>query len=98
VKRTHRSPKSAPDLPDVARGTGTPEAYPYWFLAQIILGTRVRERRKELKMTQVDLADACKLDRTYIGGIERGERNPSLKNMAKIATALNTTVSDLMRE
>lgn len=98
MKRAHQSLKSASDLPDVARGTGKPDTYPYWFLAQIILGTRVRERRKELKMTQVDLADACKLDRTYIGGIERGERNPSLKNMAKIATALNTTISDLMRE
>ena len=49
-------------------------------------------------MTQGDLAAACELDRTYIGGIERAERNPSLKNIAKIANALNTTISELTLE
>jgi transcriptional regulator with XRE-family HTH domain len=65
---------------------------------KIFFGSRVRVKRKQLKMTQADLAAACELDRTYIGGIERGERNPSLENIAKIASALDTTISDLMRE
>ncbi|MBK8429252.1 MAG: helix-turn-helix transcriptional regulator [Lewinellaceae bacterium] len=39
---------------------------------------------------------ACKLDRTYIGSVERGERNISLINLNKIATALNITLPELL--
>ncbi|UUV08260.1 helix-turn-helix transcriptional regulator [Ruegeria sp. YS9] len=42
-------------------------------------------------------AHAVDLDRTYIGGIERGERNPGLKTVIKIADALNLDVADLFR-
>jgi transcriptional regulator with XRE-family HTH domain len=41
-----------------------------------------------LKLSQEELADVCQLDRTYIGGVERGERNLSLVNIYRIATAL----------
>jgi len=43
------------------------------------------------------LAFKAGLDRTYLGGIERGERNPSLKNIAKIAKALEVPVSELFK-
>jgi transcriptional regulator with XRE-family HTH domain len=59
-------------------------------------GTSVRERRKHLGMSQEMLALAADLDRTYIGGVERGERNISLLNIARIAAALDTTASKLL--
>ena len=45
----------------------------------------------------MDLAHKVGLDRTYIGGIERGERNISLKNIAKLADTLNVGLDELMR-
>lgn len=59
------------------------------------LGLRVRFLRLKAGFSQEDLADACGLDRTYVGGIERGERNPSLKNIAKLASVLNVTLAKL---
>jgi transcriptional regulator with XRE-family HTH domain len=58
-------------------------------------GERLRELRKEKGLSQEALALACELDRTYIGGIERGERNPSLVNIYKIATALGISAKEL---
>lgn len=58
-------------------------------------GKRVRELRKRSGLSQEALALACELDRTYIGGIERGERNVSLVNIEKIATALGVPVRAL---
>lgn len=51
-------------------------------------GRRVRAARTALDWSQEDLAERTRLDRTYIGGIERGERNVSLLNMNKISIAL----------
>lgn len=65
---------------------------------QVILrafGHRVREIRKERGLSQEHLADNAGLDRTYIGGVERGERNISLFNIHRIAHALDVTLSDL---
>ena len=59
-------------------------------------GQRVRELRKERGYSQESFAAACDLDRTYIGGIERGERNVALRNIEAIATALGITLSELM--
>lgn len=59
-------------------------------------GIRVRELRNLCEISQECLADRCGLDRTYVGGIERGERNPSLKNIARLATALGTSMAELM--
>lgn len=59
-------------------------------------GKRVRAIRKTKGWSQEELADACELDRTYIGGVERGERNVSLVNIEKIAHALNVDPKDLL--
>lgn len=55
---------------------------------QKAFGLRVRELRKEMKFSQERLAGIAGLDRSYLGGIERGRRNPSLKNIYEIARAL----------
>ena len=60
-------------------------------------GVRVRHLRKERGLSQEAFAALCALDRTYIGGIERGERNVSLTNISKIASALDLSPSDLFR-
>jgi transcriptional regulator with XRE-family HTH domain len=49
-------------------------------------------------MSQEDLALACELDRTYIGGVERGERNLGLLNLVLIARALRVQPADLLAE
>lgn len=58
-------------------------------------GKRVRDLRKQKKLSQETLALGCALDRTYIGGVERGERNISLINIYKVAAALGVDVKDL---
>jgi len=49
----------------------------------------MRELRLKANLSQEELADRAELDRSYIGGVERGERNVSLVNIHKIARALN---------
>lgn len=61
----------------------------------LAFGRRVRWLRTEKELSQEALAMACGLDRTYIGGIERGERNVSLVNIQKIASALGVRVREL---
>jgi transcriptional regulator with XRE-family HTH domain len=58
-------------------------------------GNRVRKLRKNKGWSQEEFADECGLHRTYIGAIERGERNVSLNNIHAIATALNIPVKEL---
>jgi transcriptional regulator with XRE-family HTH domain len=58
-------------------------------------GSRVRELRLKTGLSQEEFAFKVGVHRTYLGGIERGERNPSLKNIAAIAKALDITLSDL---
>lgn len=60
------------------------------------LGRRIRARRLELGMTQQELADSSGLHRTFIGFVERGERNLAILNLRLIATALRTPVEDLL--
>jgi transcriptional regulator with XRE-family HTH domain len=63
----------------------------------INFGKKLRKRREELGISQEELADRAGLDRTYVGGVERGERNLGLLNLLKIAIALNTTASALLQ-
>ena len=58
----------------------------------------MRELRLGLNLSQEDLADECGLHRTYIGSVERGERNVSLHNIVRIACALQTTASNLLQD
>jgi len=58
-------------------------------------GKRVRELRLAMGLSQEKLAFKAGVHRTYLGGIERGERNPSLKNIAAIAMALDITLREL---
>lgn len=58
-------------------------------------GQAVRELRMAGGLTQEELADRAGLDRSYIGGVERGERNPSLSVVEKIAEGLGVTLAEL---
>jgi transcriptional regulator with XRE-family HTH domain len=60
------------------------------------IGNRIRELRTKAILSQEKLAFACDLDRTYIGSVERGERNISVINLRKIAKALKIEVSALL--
>lgn len=61
------------------------------------IGNRIRELRNIANLSQEKLAYACDLDRTYIGSVERGERNISVINLHKIALALNIKVFVLLK-
>ena len=58
---------------------------------------RVRQLRKDAGLSQEAFADECGLDRTYIGGIERGERNVALRNISAIARTLGISLSELFK-
>jgi len=60
-------------------------------------GKRVRDLRKAKGFSQEGFAAACGLDRTYFGGIERGERNVALRNIEIIACGLDISISELMK-
>jgi len=62
-----------------------------------LFGERVRVLRQTRRLSQEALALAAGLDRTYIGGVERGERNISLLNIQKIAQALGVSPADLLK-
>jgi transcriptional regulator with XRE-family HTH domain len=64
---------------------------------QQVFGKRVRELRKERGLSQVELAAKVGIDRSYMGFLERGERNPSLEVIAKIAEALSVTPDELLK-
>ncbi|MCH7580696.1 MAG: helix-turn-helix transcriptional regulator [Chloroflexi bacterium] len=59
-------------------------------------GQRVRALRERLGISQQEFAHSVKLDRTYIGSVERGERNVSLVNIHKLAAGLNVRAEELL--
>ena len=63
---------------------------------RIVFGSNVRKVRQQRKLTQEDLASVAHIDLTYVGGIERGKRNPSLLVMGRIAEALSTPLVKLL--
>ena len=62
------------------------------------LGLNIRARRKELAISQEELARRCNIDRSYMGQIERGTANPSLAVIDAIAYSLVVSTSELLRE
>ncbi len=62
----------------------------------IKLGQQIKELRKKLDMTQEDLAFKVGVDRSYMGFVERGEKNPTLSTMMKIARALKVSLQELL--
>ncbi len=60
-------------------------------------GDRVRDLRKKQGFSQEAFAAHCGLDRTYVGGIERGERNVALKNIEVIAKSLGISIAQLVK-
>ena len=58
--------------------------------------SNVREQRLAKGLSQEDLADLCGLHRTYVGSVERGERNISIDNMERIAVALEVKLESLI--
>lgn len=61
------------------------------------LGLRIRQQRKQLGLTQEDLAHKAAIDRSYIGGVERGERNMTFKVLCSICDALDCDVATLTK-
>ena len=61
-------------------------------------GARVRALREKVGLSQEALAAKVGIHRTYMGGVERGERNVSLKNILKIARGLGVPVAELFKE
>src|SRR5205807_6737805 len=60
------------------------------------LGLRLRQRRLARQWTQADLAQRCQLHRTFIGSVERGERNLSILNLRLLAKALRVPLAGLL--
>ena len=63
-----------------------------------LVGRNIRRRGLAAGLSQEAFAHACGLHRTYIGAVERGERNITLGTLAKIAAALSTPPVELLRE
>jgi len=64
--------------------------------ARISFGKRLRELRRDRELSQEELGLRADLDRNYVGGIERGEINPTLVNICRIAGALEVDVTELL--
>ena len=64
---------------------------------QKILGENIHSLRIKQQLTQEQLAELCDLHRTYIGAMERGDRNVSLNNIVNVAQALKVTPSELLK-
>ena len=65
---------------------------------RVRLGRAVRRLRKEAGFSQESFADRCKVHRTYMGSVERGETNISLDNIERIAKALGLAAAGLLAE
>jgi transcriptional regulator with XRE-family HTH domain len=64
----------------------------------LLVAKNIKKRRQKLGLSQESLADHCGLHRTYIGAVERGERNITINTLYKIARALNCPPVDLLSD
>jgi len=62
----------------------------------IKFGQKLQKVRKSKKISQEELAEMLAMHRTYVGFIERGERNPTIRTLYKIAKALKDSAADLL--
>jgi transcriptional regulator with XRE-family HTH domain len=62
-----------------------------------IVGKNIRALREKMGLSQDVFAEACDVHRTYIGSVERGERNITLETLARIAKAAKTTPVELLK-
>ncbi len=62
------------------------------------LGSRIRDRRTARGLTQMQLGEQCELHRTFIGSVERGERNVSILNLRTIARVLRVPLAELLAD
>jgi transcriptional regulator with XRE-family HTH domain len=63
-----------------------------------LVGRNVRRHRLAAGLSQEDLADAASLDRTYVSGVERGVRNPTVRVLQSLAAALDVKPADLLAD
>lgn len=63
-----------------------------------VFATNVRRRRLELDLSQEELAERAGIHRTYVGMLERGEKNVTIYNIERIAAALNVSPASLLQE
>jgi transcriptional regulator with XRE-family HTH domain len=68
------------------------------FNARRIFSQRLRQIRQNRELSQEELADLAGLHRTYVGSVERGERNISIDTMERLAKALDVDITDLLKE
>ncbi len=64
----------------------------------VAFGRAVRARREALGISQETLAERCDLDRTYISGVERGRRNPTVQAVYRLAGGLDIPAGDLIAD
>lgn len=64
--------------------------------ARLAFATSVHRLRLERRLSQEDLAELSELHRTYVGSVERGERNVSIDNMERLALALGVHLRDML--
>lgn len=62
------------------------------------LGEALRERRTELEISQYELARRCKMHRTFVAGVERGERNVSVLTLRRIVEPLDASLEEIFRK
>jgi transcriptional regulator with XRE-family HTH domain len=63
-----------------------------------VVASNLRKLRKKIGISQEDLAEKCGLHRTYIGAIERSERNITLQTLEKLAESLGVLPQDLLKD
>ena len=65
---------------------------------QIVVGRNIRRLRQERALSQEDLADEIGVHRTYMGGVERGERNLTLRSLERLAERLGVSPLSLLAD